>query len=410
MKSGKSTWIKRRHQIVRDVAYYPVKLLFFLLYGLRTEKFPVKRGSPPYLILGNHTTPLDPVCLGMSFDFHIYYVASDHVLRKGWVSRLLQWLVAPIPIVKSKLDLRTIKEIMKVIREGGSVNIFPEGNRSYNGDLVPFSPAVAKLVKQLGVPLILYRFEGGYLTAPRWADSIRRGRMTGKVVRVVTAEEMRGMTADELHALIRSALRYNAFEAQEKHPVRYRGARLAESLERALYLCPQCHGMATLESRGDVFSCGCGLKVKYSEYGFFEPAGDESLPFRTVLDWDHWQKSFLPEWLKGQAGGEGPLLSDEGQRLYACGRAGANSLIGEGRFELHADRYRFINLGETLEYPLDAIVKTIITGKQTLQFTCADDSTYELRSERPRSALKYMNLYELLRNGNREGTDEFFSL
>lgn len=413
MKTGIKTWTKRRHQIVHDLVYYPVKLLFFLLYGFRARKFPVKRGSPPYLILGNHTTPLDPVCLGISFDFPIYYVASDHVLRQGWVSRLLQWLVAPIPIVKSKLDLRTIKEIMTVVAEGGSVNIFPEGNRNFNGETVRFSPAVARLAKQLGIPLVLYRFEGGYFTAPRWADSIRRGRMAGGAVRVVSPEEMKGMTADELHRLIRAELHVNAFESQEKNPVRYRGARPAERLERALYLCPRCHGMATMESSGGVLSCGCGMRVRYSEYGFFEAAGEgkeASPPFRTVLEWDKWQKGFLPQWLNERKTNPGPLLSDGGQRLYSCGRAGANLLLGEGRFELHAGRFRFEGGGKAMEFPLDAVAKVIVHGKQTLQFTCADDSTYELRSKRPRSALLYMNLFELLQNGDREVHDGLFSL
>jgi 1-acyl-sn-glycerol-3-phosphate acyltransferase len=416
MKTGRKTWVRTRHRAVRDIVYFPVKLVFFLLYGLRTEKFPAgRRSKQAYLILSNHTTPLDPVCLGLSFGFPIYYVASDHILRQGWVSRLLQWCFAPIPIVKSKLDLRTIKEIMTVASEGGSVSIFPEGNRNYNGETAPFAPAVSKLAKALGIPLVLYRFDGGYLTAPRWADTIRRGRMAGSAVRVVSPEEMKALTVGELHALVKRELYLNAFDVQEKRPVRYRGKWLAEFLERALYLCPRCRGMAAMRSRGDILSCSCGLKVRYNEFGFFEAAdASEASPhFKTALEWDRWQKGYLPQWLGERMGalraGEA-LIADGGQRLYACGRAGENRLVGTGRFALYADRFAFEGGGAPRGFPLDAIVKVIIHGKQTLQFTLGDDSTYEVRSPFPRSALKYLNLCELLKNEDRGERYGLFSL
>lgn len=413
MKKGKKTWIKPRHRIVRAVLCYPVKLFFFLFYGLRTERYKNKgSGKQPCLILGNHTTPLDSVCLGTSFQFPIYYVASDHVLRQGWISRLLEYLVAPIPIVKSKFDLRTVKDMMTIVKEGGSVSLFPEGNRNYNGETARFSPAVARLAKSLGITMILYRFSGGYLTAPRWADSVRRGRMIGRVVHVVTAEELKSMSVDEIFNLIKSQLYENAFDNQMASPAMYPGKRLAEALERVLYLCPSCGEMGTLHSKDDAVICRCGLKARYTEYGFFKPAGEARMPFATVLEWDKWQKEVLPQWLESHSSardGIEPLISDGGQKLYACNRAGENSLIGEGCFQMHADRFSFEGGDSPLNFPLEAIEKVIIHGKQTLQFT-SDGITYEVRSPHPRSALKYMNLFELLRSSNREVSYGFFSL
>ena len=343
MEGGKA-WVKARHQIVHDVIRYPARLFLFLLYGLRVERYRSRRGSGPFLILCNHTTPLDPVCLGTSFDFPVYYVASDHIFRLGWLSRMLVWLVAPIPIVKSRLDLQTIKDTMTVLRQGGSGCLFPEGNRNYNGESVGFSQATAKLAKRLGVPLLLYRFEGGYFTAPRWADTVRRGRLAGRVVREVSVEEMAVMTVGELHGLIRRELQVDAYDGQSANPVRYRGKRLAESLERMLYLCPRCHGMATLKTVGDTVSCGCGLEARYTEYGFLEPAGRAGQAFGTVLEWDRWQKRALAQWLRDrleQVGGK-PLLEEGGLRLYTCGRAGNQRLAGRGRLALRQDSFRFI--------------------------------------------------------------------
>lgn len=411
MAVGK-TWVKPRHQVIHDIIIHPIKLLFFLLYGLRAQRYPGRRGSGPYLILGNHTTPLDPVCLGTSFDFPIYYVASDHIFRLGWISRLLVWLVAPIPIVKSRLDLQTIKDMMSIVRLGGSVCLFPEGNRNFNGKTLGFSVATAKLAKKMGAPLLLYRLEGGYFTAPRWADTVRRGRMTGRVVRAVSVEEMEGMTAEELHGLICRELHVDAYETQQGAQAPYRGKRLAEALERVLYLCPHCHGMATLKSCGDTISCGCGLVARYTERGFLEQAGQTGQPFRTVLEWDRWQKGALGHWLECRLAkaGDGSLLEDDCLKLYTCGRAGENTLAAEGRFALHRDRFFFAGEDREHAFPLAGIARVIIHGKQALQFTAGDGVTYEVKSDKPWSALKYLNVFELLRNGSGEETDGLFSL
>jgi hypothetical protein len=413
MKKKKKTWVKFRHRLVQGLLRYPGKLFFFLLYRLRTQTFTGWHDGRPCFILGNHTTPLDPVCLGTSFRFPIYYVASDHVLRQGMAGKLLRFLVEPIPIMKSRIDLKTIKDMLTVVSEGGSISLFPEGNRNFNGETAGFQPAVAKLARQLNIPLVLYRFEGGYFTAPRWAVSIRCGKMTGCVVRVVSVEAMKAMTSTELYEIIKAELHVDAYAVQRKDPVRYRGRRLAESLERVLYLCPGCLGMATLKSTDDIVSCGCGLKARYTQYGLLEQAGEMGLPFNTILEWDHWQKDTLQGWLSAHLSGTGsqePLASDNGQSLYACVRAGSNTLLGEGRFSLYPDRFLFEGIGETREFPLEGISKVVIQGKQALQFTDCEGATYEVKSPFARSALKYLNLFELLKSKDSEVQHGLFSL
>lgn len=412
MKGKGKTWVKFRHRLVQGLVFYPAKFSFFLFYRLRTERFTAWSDGRPCLILANHTTPLDPICLGTSFHFPIYYVASDHVLRSGLAGKLLSFLVKPIPIVKSRLDLQTIKDMLRVVSERGSICLFPEGNRNFNGETAYISPSVAKLAKQLGVPLVLYRFEGGYFTAPRWADSIRRGRMTGRAVRVLSAEEIKRMPAAELYGVIQSELHADAYEVQRQGPVRFRGKRLAEALERVLYLCPACRGMATLKSAGDTVSCPCGLSARYTQYGFLERMGENELPFHTVLEWDRWQKQTLPEWLAASLTQDSrePLAEDAGQRLYECRRAGRNTLLGEGRFSLYADRFLFEGGSKVFDFPLCSVSKVVIQGKQSLQFTDAEGRTYEVKSQFPRSALKYLNLFELIKNKDGEVQHGLFSI
>jgi hypothetical protein len=62
---------------------------------------------------------------------------------------------------------------------------------------MPIPAATGKLVKQLKCPVLRYRFEGGYLTSPRWARSHRKGPMTGRVLPELRPQELATHNEDE---------------------------------------------------------------------------------------------------------------------------------------------------------------------------------------------------------------------
>ena len=112
-KSKKSKWMKLRHRIVRNLAYcvlYPYSLL---KYGITIEKNKDK-DYHQYLILMNHQTAFDQFFLGMAFKETIYYVASEDLFSNGFISKLLSYLVAPIPIKKQTTDVHAILNCMRV--------------------------------------------------------------------------------------------------------------------------------------------------------------------------------------------------------------------------------------------------------------------------------------------------------
>ena len=125
-------------------------------------------------------TTWDPLLLAMSFpDKPIRFVASEHIFRHGLVSRLLTWLVAPIPRKKAASGADTVMASLRALKAGDSVCIFAEGDASWDGLTHPVFPATGKLARMAGVPLVTYRLEGGYLSLPRWSKKLRRGKMRG---------------------------------------------------------------------------------------------------------------------------------------------------------------------------------------------------------------------------------------
>ena len=109
------------------------------IYGFHPEKADVGKG--PFLITANHNGELDPALLALSFSEHMYFVSSEHVFRKGFLSWLLVYLFAPIARVKGMTDATAALNIIRAIKRNTNVCLFAEGNRSYNGVTGPIFPA-----------------------------------------------------------------------------------------------------------------------------------------------------------------------------------------------------------------------------------------------------------------------------
>jgi hypothetical protein len=288
--------------------------------------------------------------------------------------------------------------------------LFPEGNRSFTGRTSWIFPSVGKLVRQLNCRLILFRVRGGYLSTPRWARKIRRGRIAGRVVRVMEPDELNSLSVDEINCIITDSLFVDAFADQRAgQPVMYRGKKLAESLERVLFICPHCRGIDTLTSRDDHFRCSCGLDVRYNVYGFFEPVDPWSLEQRalgafleSVAAWDDWQRSQLVQASDDPLddlidwAGSRPIFLDQNQLLYDCVRGRRVALLDRGTLALYSDRLTFTGAHIQSSFRLEEIARMIVFGPQNLSFNTQDGKILEVRCQAPRSAYKYLLLHHLL--------------
>ena len=203
--------MKFRHKVTTELARWVLTPYSKLKYGVKVEKFR-QQGNRPYLVLFNHQTAFDQYFVGMSFRGPVYYVATEDIFSMGWLSDLIRWAVAPIPIRKQTTDAQAVMNCIRVAREGGTIAIAPEGNRTYHGKTVSISPSIAALAKKLKLPIALYRIEGGYGVQPRWSDSVRKGSMRAGVSQVIEPEVYEKLTNEELYAWICQGLAVN--EAQ----------------------------------------------------------------------------------------------------------------------------------------------------------------------------------------------------
>lgn len=374
----------KRHMRAYRIIKALVSPFFKWLFRIRSQPAPEIQG--PCLVLANHNSDLDSVLIHFSFQGLLYFVASEHVFRAGLASRLLKRYFDPISRLKGSTDIKTAREVMRRLKQGMNVCIFAEGNRSFNGLTCPIPPSIGRLAQACGVPLITYKFEGGYFTTPRWAYTLRRGRMRGYVVQVYSPEQLKSMSAQEVNAAIAADLFEDAYARQATEKVRFQGKRLAEGLETALFLCPQCEGIGTLHSRGNALFCDCGLKAVYDEWGYLSGAA-----YSTVTQWDAWQHEKLAR--LAAALGDAPAFEDSGvmlARVYA-GHKSENLSSGSSALAMYRDR---IVCG-TLAFPLHDISNMALYGRGNIAFTCGGEH-YEIRSDASFCGRKYLELYHQL--------------
>lgn len=370
-----------RHKKVWRVLYHIIHRHFVRLLNM---SFQTCRVEGPCIVIPNHVTAIDPLMVAMSFpDKQMYFVASEHLFRKGFISALLNWLVEPIPRRKASSGVDSVMAILRHLRAGHSVCLFAEGEATWNGRSGSIFPATGKMVQRSGATLITYRLEGAYLTDPRWSSTLHRGRIYGHPVGIYPPETLKGMTPKEIDELINGDIYEDAWERQKTEHVRFKGRRRAEFIETALFMCPKCGCIGTLKGRGDRLSCSCGMSLEYTEEGSFQPPQ----PFENIAQWDDWQHEQLKE---GSFPHEGEtLFSDGDMSLVEIGEGHRQLKLGRG--ELRQYPQRISCAGHDFELADITDMAMVQTG--VLLFSHGG-KYYEIRTKRPCCLRKYLAVWK----------------
>ena len=362
--------------------------LFWKKYGYKAENYKLDR-KQNYLIICNHSCSLDPFMLGKSFFRPIYFVASDDLLKNGFISKIMKHTVAPIPIRKGTMDISSIRNCISIAKEGGTIGIFPEGNRTYSGEISYLGINLVKFIRKLDLPLIIYHIDGGYGLDPRWGKKSRRGKGSrGYVQRLLSKEELCSLKDEELLKIINTNL------SQEISPsLRFKSKEKAEYLERVLFVCPKCHALETLVSEKNAIRCKCcSLEATYEEDLSFS-SNEPSFKFKKVSEWMNYQK----EYLKDLAIEENiVLLGDEKVTLISCleGKEKEVELVGK----LQMNSKSFIIKGEKeIQFFFKDIKQVENQGKHKLLFYIGKDY-YEFKGGERFSSYKYYLMFNRINN------------
>lgn len=397
-------WIQPRHRIVTDILRAVIGPYAMLKYGVKVTKFQ-EQGNRQYLVVMNHQTPFDQFFVGMAFQGPVYYIATEDIFSIGFVSSLIRYLVAPIPIKKQTMDLKAVKTCLQVAKEGGTIALAPEGNRTYSGKTEYMNPSIAKLAKKLKLPIAIFRIEGGYGVQPRWSDVVRRGKMRAYVAKVVEPEDYEQLSNEQLFEIIQDGLYVNeaCVDGQFHHKKR------AEYLERAIYVCPYC-GLSKFESQGHLITCtSCGRKVEYTATKELKGQGF-SFPFRFVTEWYEYQQSFV-NGLDPENYLQRPMFTDQANMLEVIAYHRKQPVMDNAELTLYGDRISVRDkTGQQMLFPFGEVSAVTVLGRNKANIY-HDGHIYQLKGGKRFNALKYVNIFHRWTNIQEgDGNGKFLGL
>jgi 1-acyl-sn-glycerol-3-phosphate acyltransferase len=399
MAKKKKKWLKFRHRIVRNLVVWCIlKPYIRIKYRAKIRKFK-QQGKRQYLIMMNHQTPFDQFFIMLSFKRPVYILASEDLFSNGKISKFIRWAIAPIPIKKQATDARAVLDCMRVVKEGGTIALAPEGNRTYSGKTEYFKPAIVGFARALKLPVAIYKIEGGYGAQPRWADDIRKGKMTAGVTRVIEPEEYKSLSDEEFYELIKAELYVNENQAD----CTFKSKRLAEYLERVVYECPYC-GLSTFESKKDVVRCKrCDREIRYLPTKELQGVGFK-FPFRFVGEWYDHQCEFMNS-LDLSKYEEQPMWTERARLLEVILYKNKKLIHEDAELTLYGNRLEVLAGEEKLCFTFDEAHAFTVLGRNKLN-VYHGGRVYQFKGDKRFNALKFVHTfyrYQNLKKGDENG-------
>lgn len=265
------------------------------VFGLEVENSATLGWSGPAVLVLNHQGLLDFLLAAAAFpDREISYVGSERYFQNPRLGALLHKLGV---ISKRQFypDAGAIKGIMRRIKDGGIVGIFPAGQTSMCGVPGAIGPGIGRLCRKLKAPVLCAKISGSFLTLTRHSGTrFSRGACQVDTSVLLTPEQLAAMTDAQVYEAIRGAIDYDDYAWQEGRKARFRGRHRAAGYENLCYRCPRCGGECTFETRGNHLICRqCGNEAVVEESMFLRPAREDCKVFPTLRDWYRWQEQAL---------------------------------------------------------------------------------------------------------------------
>ncbi len=226
-------------------------------------------------------------------------IGYQNIFNKIYFNLLLKLGIIPKKLYET--DSKSVFEMMKVLKLGGSLCLFPEGIQSASGSTHPIFPATAKLLKKACVPVVLCKSYGSYLVRPRYKKSENKGHQEYHYEILFTEEELKKLTVEQIYDKMLDRFKFNDFEWNKVARCSYKGkAPLAEGIESILYRCPKCGSEFTIKTQGEHIVCeNCKNDIVLNEYYDLLPATEKDyLPYSSIDQWFKAQRKIVQEEVK----------------------------------------------------------------------------------------------------------------
>ncbi|MBK6590141.1 MAG: AMP-binding protein [Acidobacteria bacterium] len=148
--------------------------------------------AKPFLICPNHQSFLDPFVLCSNYPYrlfkNIFHVGASEFFEGSFL-RSLAKMMNVVPVNPDTELMRAMKSGAIGLKNGKVLNIYPEGERAFDGELHLFKKGAAILATELDMPIVPVAIDGLYKVWARNSWKIRPAKVKITIGKPIYARE-----------------------------------------------------------------------------------------------------------------------------------------------------------------------------------------------------------------------------
>jgi 1-acyl-sn-glycerol-3-phosphate acyltransferase len=131
----------------------------------------------PVILAANHQSYFDPPLVGICSKRAVYYLARKTLLDIPFLGKLLPDINV-IPVDRDGNDMSALKKIIRLVRSGNGVVLFPEGTRSPDGSLQRGKSGIGLIIAKTRAPVQPMRLFGSHEAFPKGSGKVALAPIT----------------------------------------------------------------------------------------------------------------------------------------------------------------------------------------------------------------------------------------
>ena len=179
----------------------PLNLFFMICYGVRFYGRNNLPESGGVILISNHQSHYDPPLLAVGLRRRLNFLARKTLFRFkpfGWLIDMLD----AIPLDIDGIGFAGIKESFKRLKNGEVILVFPEGGRTWDGEIAPFLQGSLTLAQRTKSAILPAAISGCYEVFPRTQKYPKLwGRFRVVYGKPIMYEEIKDLSEKELRNL-----------------------------------------------------------------------------------------------------------------------------------------------------------------------------------------------------------------
>ncbi len=163
--------------LVYNIFYNLAKLLARTFFSMRVVHPGRMIEQGPLILAVNHSSYFDPPLAGICSKRAVYYLARKSLLKWPFFGPLFPQMNV-IPVERDGNDMSALRDVIRKIRDGNGIVLFPEGTRSKDGNLQSAKAGIGLIIAKTGAPVLPMRIFGAYEAFPKGTRRLRFTRIT----------------------------------------------------------------------------------------------------------------------------------------------------------------------------------------------------------------------------------------